>query len=123
MSAILTILTNRVNLMKNLILHTLYRCWEWIETVVNPTHILLIVDVQNDFIDGTLALRKCGYEQDAEEVIQPINNLLKKGRWDKVIYSQDWHPDNHISFFENLATRDLHPESKVLEINNRYLDG
>lgn len=80
---------------------------------MNPVSVLLVVDVQNDFIDGTLALKKCGYGQDGAEVIEPINQLLRVGRWDKVIYTQDWHPENHISFFENLALRELHPESKV----------
>jgi len=71
--------------------------------------------MQNDFINGTLALRKCEDGQEAEEIIEPINQLLKLGHWHKVIYSLDWHPQEHISFFENLAMRQLHPESKVLE--------
>lgn len=73
-----------------------------------------MVDVQNDFIDGTLALRNCGYGQEAVNVIKPINQILKAGRWDKVIYTLDWHPKDHISFFENLAMRQLHSDSKVL---------
>lgn len=100
----------------------LTRCWKWIETVVDAAHILLVVDMQNDFIDGTLALRKCGYGQDAEEVIKPINNLLINGRWAKVIYTQDWHPENHISFFENLAARHLHPESEIAKETAKPFD-
>jgi len=96
-----------------LTIYILYRCWKWIRAILNPVNILLVVDVQNDFIDGTLAFRKCGYGQDALEVVEPINRLLKNGRWDKVMYTQDWHPENHISFIENLAARDLHPKSKV----------
>lgn len=99
-----------------------YRCYKWIRATVYPVNVLLVVDVQNDFIDGTLALRKSGYGQDGAKVIEPINRLLKNGRWSKVIYSQDWHPEDHISFFDNLAMRELHPESKVIsldKINNQ----
>jgi len=95
----------------------LRRCYEWIHATVYPVNVLLVVDVQNDFIDGTLALRKCGYGQDGAEVVEPINRLLKDGHWNKVIYSQDWHPEDHISFFDNLAMRELHPESKVIQLN------
>nr|XP_012229939.1 PREDICTED: nicotinamidase-like [Linepithema humile] len=98
------------------------RCRKWAVATLNPVNILLVVDVQNDFIDGTLALRKCGYEQDAAEVIEPINRLLKDGRWDKVMYTQDWHPENHISFFENLAARNLHSESKVTKKTAQLFD-
>ncbi|XP_012528196.1 nicotinamidase isoform X1 [Monomorium pharaonis] len=91
----------------------LYRCCDWIHATINPINVLLVVDVQNDFIDGTLALRKCGYGQEGSEVVEPINRILKDGHWDKVIYTQDWHPENHISFFENLALRELHPKSKI----------
>ncbi|KAL0111891.1 hypothetical protein PUN28_013239 [Cardiocondyla obscurior] len=100
----------------------LYRCCNWIRAVTNPVHVLLIVDVQNDFIDGTLALRKCGYGQEGLEIIEPINRLLRDGRWDKVIYSQDWHPENHISFFDNLAMRELHPESKITKETAKPFD-
>ncbi|KAL6267852.1 hypothetical protein P5V15_000924 [Pogonomyrmex californicus] len=91
----------------------LHRYCNWIREIVNPVNVLLVVDVQNDFIDGTLALRNAGYGQEGTEVIEPINRLLNNGHWNKVIYSQDWHPRNHISFFENLAMRELHSESKV----------
>lgn len=69
--------------------------------------------MQNDFIDGTLSLRKYNKEQNITEMIDSINVLLQKGCWHKVIYTQDWHPENHISFFENLSLRELAPESQV----------
>lgn len=81
---------------------------------VNPVNVLIVVDIQNDFIDGTLAIRNCGYGQEAAEVVKPVNKFLTAGRWDNVIYTFDWHPEDHISFFENLAIRELHPDSKVL---------
>ncbi|XP_035722253.1 nicotinamidase-like [Vespa mandarinia] len=84
------------------------RCFtKWIKK--KPVNVLIVVDVQNDFIDGNLALpNRTGYE-----VIKPINRLLKQARWDQVIYSFDWHPENHISFYDNLAKRKLHPSSKI----------
>ncbi|XP_070156461.1 uncharacterized protein [Polyergus mexicanus] len=100
----------------------LRRCYEWIRASVYPVNVLLVVDVQNDFIDGTLSLRKCGYGQDGAEVIEPINRLLKNGRWSKVIYSQDWHPKDHISFFDNLTMRELHPKSKITKKMAKLFD-
>ncbi|XP_072753710.1 nicotinamidase [Anoplolepis gracilipes] len=100
----------------------LHRCYEWIRATVHPVNVLLVVDVQNDFIDGTLALRKCGFGQEGVEVIEPINRLLKNGRWTKVIYSQDWHPEDHISFFDNLAKRELHPDSKIIKKTAKLFD-
>lgn len=100
----------------------LRRYYEWIRATVYPVNVLLVVDVQNDFIDGTLALRKSGYGQDGAKVIEPINRLLKNGRWNKIIYSQDWHPKDHISFFDNLAMRELHPESKITKKMAKLFD-
>ena len=37
---------------------------------------LLIVDVQNDFIDGKLALKNCPAKQDGGEVVPVINHLI-----------------------------------------------
>ncbi|XP_018375022.1 PREDICTED: nicotinamidase-like isoform X2 [Trachymyrmex cornetzi] len=100
----------------------LHRCCKWIHTIVNPVNVLLVVDVQNDFIDGTLALRKCGFGQEGLEVVEPINRLLREGHWDKVIYTQDWHPENHISFFDNLAMRELHPKSEITKETAKPFD-
>ena len=36
----------------------------------------MIVDVQNDFISGSLAIKNCPAGQDGEEVVPPINALL-----------------------------------------------
>lgn len=80
---------------------------------MEPVNALLIVDVQNDFIDGSLALRNCGWNQEGLDVVEPINRLIKEGLFDKIIYSLDWHPENHIGFYDNLHLRELHPESKV----------
>ncbi|XP_026668466.1 uncharacterized protein LOC108623959 isoform X2 [Ceratina calcarata] len=98
------------------------RFCDWLRVTLNPVNALLVVDVQNDFIDGSLALRKCEYKQDGAEVIQPFNYLIKNGRFDNVIYSLDWHPADHISFYENLHLRELHPDSKVTKANAKPFD-
>nr|XP_003700152.2 PREDICTED: nicotinamidase-like [Megachile rotundata] len=90
---------------------------DWLRIIFEPVKALLVVDVQNDFIDGSLALRRCGCNQDGVDVIEPINRLIRKGHFDNIIYSLDWHPENHISFYENLHLRDLHSDSKVTKEN------
>jgi len=55
---------------------------------------LIIVDVQNDFCKGgTLEA------QNGDEVVDVINKI--SGKFDKVIATQDWHPENHLSFASN----------------------
>lgn len=62
-----------------------------------PTRkILLAVDVQRDFIDGTLAV------PGAESVIPAINGIKKD--FDLVYFTLDWHPKDHCSFKENGGT-------------------
>ena len=56
--------------------------------------VLLVIDVQNDFVSGSLAVR------DAEQVIDTINALLTLPFALKV-GTQDYHPPNHISFAHN----------------------
>ncbi len=66
---------------------------------------LLIVDVQYDFIDGSLALKNCPSQHQGEQVIPMINKLLKEIPFDVVVYTQDWHTEDHISFYDNLHLR------------------
>ncbi|CAF2216662.1 unnamed protein product [Rotaria magnacalcarata] len=66
---------------------------------------LLIVDVQYDFIDGSLALKNCPSQHQGEHVIPIINKILHDIHFDVVVYTQDWHTHDHISFFENLPLR------------------
>jgi len=76
------------------------------QSATQPVNALLIIDVQNDFIDGTLALRNCPSKHNGEEVVPVINQLLDSIDFDVVVYSLDWHPTNHISFFDNLPLRE-----------------
>ena len=52
--------------------------------------VLLIIDLQNDFISGSLAIDK------AESIVKPIINLSKK--YDFILASKDCHPIDHKSF-------------------------
>jgi nicotinamidase-related amidase len=65
----------------------------------------VIIDVQKDFIDGTLALKNCPAKEQGNEVVPVINELISQIPFDSVVYTQDWHPADHISFFENLNKR------------------
>lgn len=55
---------------------------------------LIIIDVQNDFCPGgALAV------PEGDRIISTINEL--SGKFEKVIATQDWHPENHVSFAVN----------------------
>ena len=58
---------------------------------------LIVVDVQNDFCGPSAALPV----PDGRAVINPINNLMLNGGYDKIVLTQDWHPLNHSSFRSN----------------------
>lgn len=70
-----------------------------------PKSAFLIVDVQNDFITGSLNIKHCAAQHDGSEVIDPINRLLETVPFDAVFYSLDWHPVDHVSFIDNLHLR------------------
>jgi nicotinamidase/pyrazinamidase len=62
--------------------------------IVEEKNALLIIDVQNDFCPGgRLAVT------DGDKVVPSINQIMR--RFYKVIATQDWHPDNHVSFARN----------------------
>lgn len=64
---------------------------------------LLIIDVQNDFCPGgALAVPK------GAQIITTINRLI--GKFDRVVATQDWHPEDHVSFASN------HPGKKEYEV-------
>lgn len=55
---------------------------------------LIVVDVQNGFTPGgNLAVT------DADQIIPLINQLARQ--FEMVVLTQDWHPDQHISFADN----------------------
>ncbi|UJR18469.1 hypothetical protein I4U23_005375 [Adineta vaga] len=70
-----------------------------------PVYALIVVDVQNGFINGKLSLSKSPAGHNGADVIPVINNLIHTIPFDVIVYTQDWHPKSHISFFEDLELR------------------
>ncbi|TCH64589.1 bifunctional nicotinamidase/pyrazinamidase [Acinetobacter sp. ANC 4862] len=59
---------------------------------------LIVVDVQNGFTPGgNLAVAN------ADQIIPNINQLAQC--FDNIVITQDWHPENHVSFAENHPTK------------------
>ncbi|XP_073253425.1 nicotinamidase-like [Porites lutea] len=97
--------------------------WEyWLRPVLNPISALLIVDVQNDFISGSLALKNCPAGEDGEEVVSVIQELLSKKMFSVVAYSFDWHPSDHCSFVDNVSLYPLHSSSQVTAEKAKVFD-
>lgn len=89
-------------------------CWnKWIKVIVRPISAFLVIDVQNDFISGTLNLSQCSAQQNGLQVIEPINHLLETVNFQAVFYSLDWHPSDHVSFIDNIQLRTIHPTSTI----------
>lgn len=61
-----------------------------------PTHALIVVDIQNDFLPGgSLAVA------DGDAILPLVNDLAK--RFETIVLTQDWHPTGHISFASSHA--------------------
>ncbi len=74
---------------------------------VSSSDVLIVVDVQNDFCTGG-ALAVPG----GEKVVPAINRIAEK--FEHVVLTQDWHPENHVSFASN------HPHKRpfdTIELN------
>jgi nicotinamidase/pyrazinamidase len=68
------------------------------ETARNySSQILLVVDVQNDFISGSLKAYR------AKHILEPVNQAIKLARQNGllVVFTRDWHPPDHFSFKEH----------------------
>ncbi len=62
---------------------------------------LIIVDLQNDFMQGgALEVPK------ANEIIPEINKLQKE--FDLVVFTKDWHPENHKSFVNQHENKNVY---------------
>ncbi|WP_044201337.1 bifunctional nicotinamidase/pyrazinamidase [Flammeovirga sp. OC4] len=61
---------------------------------------LLIVDVQNDFVSGG-ALEV----PEGDQIIPTINKISSK--FDLVVATKDWHPEEHLSFADNHDGKEL----------------
>merc|ERR1719490_663054 len=85
----------------------------WIKKIVKPRSALIVVDVQNDFISGSLSISNCPAGHNGEEVVSPINYMLDTVPFNMHCYSLDWHPTDHVSFTDNAHLRKIAPTSKV----------
>lgn len=56
--------------------------------------VLAIIDAQKDFIDGSLGVGLDKWEKAKAAIIE----LMKKEKYDSIVYTKDWHPTNHCSF-------------------------
>lgn len=66
--------------------------------MIERDSVLLVVDIQNDFLPGgALAVPR------GDEVIPIVNRLA--ARFANVILTQDWHPPRHVSFASSHAGR------------------
>ena len=65
------------------------------------TKALVVIDMQNDFVEPTGSLSVGG----ATKIIPIVNNIRNK--FENVLFSYDWHPKDHVSFVDN------HPGHKV----------
>lgn len=66
--------------------------------MIHAHSVLVIVDVQNDFVPGgALAV------PDGHNIIPSVNRLSR--RFENVVLTQDWHPADHISFASSHAGR------------------
>ncbi len=64
--------------------------------MIRSTDVLLVIDVQNDFVaGGALAVPQ------GDEVVPLINGIAR--RFANVILTQDWHPRGHVSFASSHA--------------------
>ena len=79
---------------------------------------LIIVDMQNDFITGSLAVK------DSDVLIQRINDLLeeneRKTSFDFIVYTKDNHPENHISFNNSNLLTDKEIDSKLNDLSRKF---
>ena len=48
------------------------------------------------------------------QVVAPINRMIELVPFDAFYYSLDWHPQDHISFIDNVKLRKLDADSKVI---------
>lgn len=52
--------------------------------------ILVVVDMQNDFIDGALG------SKEAIAIVPNVATMIKSNEWDQIVVTQDTHFDNYM---------------------------
>jgi nicotinamidase/pyrazinamidase len=63
---------------------------------------LIVVDVQNDFLEGGNLEVK-----DSNKIIPVINDMIVKGDFDYIIFTKDWHPSDHKSFASQYENKNV----------------
>merc|ERR1719401_3142866 len=76
-------------------LRAFLRCYDPKTKHIKVKTALIVIDVQNDFIDGALK-----NPNKAEEIVPIINGI--RDEFDVVVISYDWHPHDHCSFVESV---------------------
>ena len=62
-------------------------------TIDRTRAVLLLVDIQPDFLPGgSLPV------QGGDEILEPVDRLLRSDRFGLFVATQDWHPPGHVSF-------------------------
>ena len=81
--------------------------------------VLTVVDMQNDFITGTLGNKEC------QAVVGNVVNVINTGNYDKIIATRDTHFEGYLNTQEGKKLpNNLVPMEKVIEyfnINVEYL--
>ena len=87
---------------------------EELEVIPSPERVaLLIIDVQHDFVHGSMAI------DDASAIVPVINRLQETVSFDEVVVATDWHPPTHCSFRSAVAQHTRHHSSPPLDADAR----
>lgn len=68
--------------------------------------VLIVVDVQNDFCPGGALQIK-----DGDSIIPLINRIME--RFDLVVATQDWHPQDQVSFASNCPGKNIYDQIDI----------
>ena len=89
---------------------------------------LYVIDMQNDFIDRAYGSEKTGKFSvgDGKDIIVPIKKHIEKAIGDSncktIVFSRDYHPGNHCSFFNGEGSRGGNfPSHCVQETEGAYI--
>ncbi|KIV82799.1 hypothetical protein PV11_04878 [Exophiala sideris] len=75
---------------------------------------LIVVDMQNDFCppDGSMAIAG------GRDIVALINQLVASPKFALKVATQDWHPENHVSFATNHSAPDNKPYESFVVVKN-----
>ncbi|XP_065065052.1 nicotinamidase-like [Rhopilema esculentum] len=85
----------------------------WARKDISEKSALIAVDVQNDFISGSLALKNQPAKEDGAEIVPVINKLKQDVKFDLIVFTLDWHPSDHCSYHTNVKMYPFHETCKI----------